>query len=205
MKAQDFETYRKENKLTIDALCNMIGVPYITYYGFVRKNKTPRIATWKKFEKFYNENIEKKEAFVSIEEIFTPKITTPKTEKVYLDFPEDVTSELVSGNEIFCEGTGHTLKLLNGLVVRYSGDYAVSVGGAILSTDKYYTIKPIPLKLEVGKKYVAKDGRVATVFASDDHIFYAVFDNDMFVRKYNENGNCRNSDCDKDDLITEKE
>lgn len=209
MKAQEFETYRLKNGLSRKDMAKRIDVPYLTYYKFVDKDTKPHLKTWRKLEKFYNENIEKKE--ISIAEYFKDLEPTPvkierkpKTQVVYLESVEELLGELLDGNEVHVESsTGHTLKIVNGFIVRYSNDNPISINAPILCSERYYVIKPIPLNLEVGKRYISRDGRVATVFNQFEHVFYGVFDGEPDVRSYDSKGGCINHNADND-LIEEK-
>ena len=197
MTPQDFETYRKENKLTRQAIAEMIGIPYMTYYKFVKNNSKPHLKTWRKLEKFYKEKIEKKE--ISITEYFkeyhepTPvKIEhSPKTQVVYLESVEELLGELLNGGEVHIKSpTGHTLKLVDGFIVRYSSGDPISINAPILCSERYYAIKPIPLNLEIGKRYIARDGRICTIFNENEGEFYGVFDKEDVIIEFNSQGKC---------------
>ena len=209
MTPQEFETYRLENHLTRQALADLIGIPYITYYGFAKRNKKPQLSTFKKLEKFYKENIKKKElGFVDyFDELLEPtpvKIERqPKTQVVYLESVEDVINELKSDNEIHIESsTGHSIKLVDGFVIRYSSGEAISINAPILCSERYYVIKPIPLNLEVGKRYIARNGSVVTIFNVDGHRFQGVIDGESGIVGFYPNGaSYNNTDF---DLVEEK-
>lgn len=195
MEAQEFETYRLKNGLSRYDMAEKIGIPYITYYKFVDKGTKPRLPTWRKLEKFYNENIEKKE--VSIADYFKdyPEPTPvkverkPKTQVVYLESVEDLLGELLNGGEVHVENsTGHTLKIVDGFIVRYSNDNPISINAPILCSERYYAIKPIPLTLEIGKRYVAKNGLVVTIYNSDGHKFNGVADGKEGFLEFYPNG-----------------
>lgn len=194
MKAQEFETYRKENKFSQGLMAEKIGISFTAYYKFVAKNSKPHLKTWRKLEKFYNENIEKKE--ISIAEYFKDLEATPvkverrpKTHQVYLESVEELLGELLDGNEVHVESsTGHTLKIVNGFIVRYSNDNPISINAPILCSERYYAIKPIPLNLEIGKRYIAKNGSIVTVFNSDGHRFIGVADGKEGFLEYYPNG-----------------
>ncbi len=195
MKAQEFETYRLKHNLTRQAIADMIGIPYLTYYKFVAKNSKPYLHTWKKLEKFYNENIERREASITdyFEEYPEPSpVKTerkPKTQTVYLESVEELLGELLDGNEVHVENsTGHTLKIVNGFIVRYSNDNPISINSPVLCSERYYAIKPIPLTLEIGKRYIAKNGLVVTIYNSDGHKFNGVADGKEGFLEFYPNG-----------------
>lgn len=187
MNMQDFIDYKKQHKLTDKEMCEKIGIPYVTYYKHISgRTKNSNNITATKFKDFYDKYIKRDQI---IEEICksepTKPVVTPKTEKVYIESIEDMIAELKSGNTVYVDGTNKTIKLVEGFIVRYDGFMQVSINGAILCSEKHYVIKEIPLKLEVGKKYVAKDGRVAMVYAKTEAgRFLGVFEGDPKVRSY---------------------
>ena len=191
MEAQDFETYRKENGLSQGLMAEKIGISFASYFKFTRKNSKPHLKTWRKLEKFYNENIEKKE--VSVEDFFESlSVKTerkPKTQIVYLESVEDLLGELLNGNEVHVENsTGHTLKIVDGFIVSYSNNNPISINAPVLCSERYYAIKPIPLTLEIGKRYVAKNGLVVTIYNSDGHKFNGVADGKEGFLEFYPNG-----------------
>lgn len=195
MKAQEFETYRLKHDLTRQAIADMIGIPYLTYYKFVAKNSKPYLHTWKKLEKFYNENIERREASIAdyFEEYSEPASVKvelkPKTHQVYLESVEDLLGELLNGSEVHVENsTGHTLKIVDGFIVRYSNHNPISINAPVLCSERYYVIKPIPLTLEIGKRYIAKNGLVVTIYNSDGHKFNGVADGKEGFLEFYPNG-----------------
>lgn len=199
MNIQDFIDYKKQHKLTDKEMSNKIGMPYVTYYKYIRGGtKTPNEVTINRLKDFYDKYILRDKI---LEDILTCEpikpIIKPKTEKVYLDSIEDIINELKSGNTIYVDGTNKTIQLVDGFIVRYDGFMQVSINGVILCSERHYAIKEIPLKLEVGKKYIAKDGRIATIFAkTEDNRFLAVFEGEKNIRSYNSNGNDVSSDWD---------
>lgn len=194
MTPQEFEKYRKENKLSLEVMSEKIGISFTAYYKFSKKNSKPHLPTWKKLEKFYNENIEKKE--ISIVDYFKDLEATPvkvehraKTQTVYLESVEEILGELLNGNEVHIESsTGHTLKIVDGFIVRYVHDNPISINSPVLCSERYYVIKPIPLNLEIGKRYIAKNGSIVTIFNSDGHRFIGVADGKEGFLEYYPNG-----------------
>lgn len=78
------------------------------------------------------------------------------------------------------------------------------INGALDFKNSYFMFKPIPLKIETGKKYIARDGRVATIFAKNsNNKFSGVINGDPFVFEYDESGECVNSENSNDKLIKE--
>lgn len=199
MNMQDFIDYAKQHGLNNKEMSEKIGMPYVTYYKYIRGGtKTPSEVTADKLKDFYDRYIKRDQI---IEDIFTYEpikpIIKPKTEKVYIESIEDMIAELKSGNTIYIDDTNKTIQLVDGFIVRYDGFMQVSINEAILCSEKHYVIKEIPLKLEVGKKYIAKDGRIATIFAkTQTDRFLATFEGDTNVRSYNSNGNDVGSDWD---------
>lgn len=187
MNIQDFIDYKKQHKLTDKEMSEKIGIPYVTYFKHVSgRTKNSNNITAAKFKDFYDKYIKNEKV---IEKIFksepTKPVVKPKTEKVYIESIEDMIAELRNGSTIYVDGTNKTIKLVDGFIVRYDGFMQVSINGAILCSEKHYVIKEIPLKLEIGKKYVAKDGRVATIFARTEMgRFLGVFEGDPKVRSY---------------------
>lgn len=185
MKREDFINYAKENNLSQQKLGELIGVPQVTMWKYLNGAVTqPSLKTMKKLTDFYNKYIKLPVGVdVSLpaepEEIFTEPVVTykPKTQKVYLESVEDVIAELQGDNEIFVESsTGHSIKLVSGFVVRYKDGGAISINAPILCSERYYVIKPIPLTLQVGKRYRAKNGSIVTIFNVDGCEFMGVVD-----------------------------
>lgn len=187
MTPQEFIKYQKDNHISCEKMAELIGISMGSYFKFTRKNSKPHLPTWKKLEKFYNENIERKEA--EIESAPVKIELKPKTQIVYLESVEELIGELLNGGEVHVESsTGHTLKLVDGFIVRYSNDNPISINAPILCSERYYAIKPIPLNLEIGKRYIAKNGSVVTIFNSDGHRFIGVADGKEGFLEYYPNG-----------------
>lgn len=194
---QDIIDYQKQMQFTYEEMSEKTGIPYSTYYKLVNgSTKNCKGVNATKLKIFYDKYINKE---IRVEP--TKQVIKPKTEKVYLESIEDIIAELKSGNTIYVDGTNKTIQLIDGFIVRYDGFLQVSINGVILCSEKHYVIKEIPLKLEVGKKYVAKDGRIATVFAKTENgRFLAVFEGDTEVRSYLSTGD---DVCDDDILVKE--
>lgn len=201
---KDIIDYQKRMQLTYQEMVEKTGIPFSTYYKLANgSTKNCKGVNATKLKIFYDKYIKTEKV---IEEIFksepTKPVVTPKTEKVYIESIEDMIAELKNGSTVYVDGTNKTIKLVDGFIVRYDGFIQVSINGAILCSEKHYVIKEIPLKLEVGKKYVAKDGRVATVFAKTEAgRFVAVFEGDAKVRSYLSTGD----DVGNDDDVLVKE
>lgn len=199
---KDIIDYQKRMQFTYQEMSEKTGIPFSTYYKLANgSTKYCNSVNDKKLKDFYNKYINKWETPTGGIEPTKP-VVTPKTEKVYIESIEDMIAELKSGNTVYVDGTNKTIKLVDGFIVRYDGFMQVSINGAILCSEKHYVIKEIPLKLEVGKKYVAKDGRIATVFAKTEAgRFVAVFEGDAKVRSYLSTGD----DVGNDDDVLVKE
>ena len=180
MKREDFIKYAKQNGLTQKQMSELIGFPLITYCKYINGLvDKPRPTTKEKLKEFYNNHIRREEVEPTSEIEETPTIVTfkPKTQKVYLESVEDVIDELQANNEIFVESsTGHSIKLVSGFVVRYKDGGAISINAPILCSERYFVIKPIPVTLQVGKRYRARNGSIVTIFNVDGHRFMGVVD-----------------------------
>lgn len=185
MKPIDFYNYQKDNHLTQVEMAKKIGVAPVTYSDYIaRKPKTRAMKEYarNKFVNFYNKYINK----APLEEILQHDLLkdttvasklTSKTEAVYLDSAEELISELVAGNIVYvADEATKTFKMIDGMIVCCINEKPISVNPVILCSDKYYVIKEIPLRLNVGKRYAAKDGSTVTIFNTDGQNFHGVVD-----------------------------
>mgnify|MGYP003293852571 CR=1 FL=1 len=170
----------------VEELAKKIGIPYHTYYKFVKGGTKQMSKTRFKLCKFYNENIKNKVVEKPVVEQ-KPQYKA-KTEKVYLESVEEIISELKNGSEIYINDSEHSLKLVDDYLVCYKKGGAISINPVILCSERYYVIKPIPLKLEVGKRYRAKNGSIVTIFNADGHKFVGVVDGREGFVEYYPNG-----------------
>lgn len=83
--------------------------------------------------------------------------------KRYLKSPEEVVQALKDGKVV--ESEGYSYKLVNGVICSFykQGYYKWNVGGAIFQSDEPYVDEPESLKLEEGKFYKTRDGRIVVV------------------------------------------
>lgn len=177
--------YMKDNDLNQYKMGDLLGLSQGTVSKIVNggnlcpKNKEVVLA-------FLGDELNQDEEETSIE----PNNITPELIKIPLETLEDILFELSQGSVIYCEISNHYLRLESGFIIRYEANgKPFSINSPILLDDFYYVEKEKQVKLEVGKKYMTKDGRVATVFAhTEDDRFLATFEGDTQVRSYPSNG-----------------
>lgn len=205
MKPVDFWMYQTTHKMSQVQMAQKIGINPHTYAAYV--NKKPRKRLMKKYieaklKDFYDKHIKTKQ-----QDLFTPKAleikNSNKTENVHVDSVEDVINELKNGAEIFMEDSGYSFKLVDGFIVRYHNQQPISIGSPILCSEKYFVTKQIPLKLEVGRKYLTKNGGVATIFNKDGDVFYGVINGNSNTFIFSDKGKSETSLTDDFDLTEE--
>lgn len=210
MKPQDFVTYAHEHKLSQSYMAKHIGIAQQTYVDYIYSRKKLKTPTLKKIETFYNNYIKKETTQKeTTQEVSTSQFIDkmlsykPKTEKVYLEAAEDVMIELTNGSEIYVENSGYSFKLINNFIVRYHNNLPISIGSPILCSERYYVIRPIPIKLEIGKKYLTRTGLKVTIFNKTDDEFYGVITGNSNVFSFEADGKCATSLTDEFDIVEE--
>lgn len=159
--AAELKSYQKRNNLSTKDMCRLLDVTYNTYMNFLNNTKMISLKTINKLNTFYFSNIYK------IEDVPERIEIKRKTVKVALENEKDIIEELIEGNEIFETGTAYTYKMIKGVIVRYSSGNPVSINAPILCSNKYEVEKPVPLRIEVGKKYINQNGEIVFIFLAD--------------------------------------
>lgn len=205
MKPLDFYGYQKDNRLSQIQMAQKIGVAPQTYSDYIKKKPkslTMRKLVKDKFIKFYNKHIKKTQLELLEATPVEAKLTV-ETEIVYLDAIEEIINELSAGSVIHISSdSSKTFKMVDGIVVCFVNNNPISINPAILCSEKYYIVRKIPLKLEVGKRYITKTEQTVTIFNRDDQKFHGVVDGrNGFISFYSDGVSYVHSDF---DLIGEK-
>ncbi len=183
---KEFELYRKMNNLTKRDFSNMLGVSQNTYNYWLSGDKKPRTRFTANLQAFYEANIKGK---VESRDSTEPTLKGRKKEKRTLYDMMDLLSELKDGNTVYLTNTPYSLKIVDGFIVRYNGDDIISIGSPVLSSDEYHVYKPIPLNIQIGKRYLTAKGEKVTIYTKDDDdTFKGIFDNTGNTNFYNSNG-----------------
>jgi predicted transcriptional regulator len=205
MKPLDFYGYQKDNRLSQVQMAKKIGVSPITYSDYIKKKPKKRAMRQyakNKFIDFYNEHIKKTQLDLLKPTPVKAKLTV-ETENVYLETAEEIINELSAGSVIHISNdSSKTFKMVDGIIVCFVNNNPISINPAILCSEKYYIVRKIPLKLEVGKRYITKTEQTVTIFNRDDQKFHGVVDGrNGFISFYPDGVSCIHSDL---DLIGEK-
>jgi transcriptional regulator with XRE-family HTH domain len=183
---KEFELYRKMKNLTKREFSNMLGVAQNTYNYWLAGEKKPRTRFMANLQAFYDANIKGK---VESRDSTEPTLKERKKEKRTLYDMMDLLSELKDGNTVYLTDTPYSLKIVDGFIVRYNGDVIVSIGSPVLASDKYHVYKPIPLNVQIGKRYLTANGEKVTIYRQgDDGIFKGIFDHTGNENFYDSNG-----------------
>lgn len=201
---KEFELYRKMNNLTKKEFSNMLGITPPTYNDWLSSKRKARTRFTANLKAFYDANIKGK---VEPQDSTEPTLKGRKKEKRIIYDMMDLLSELKDGNTVYLTDTPYSLKIVDGFIVRYNGDAIVSIGSPVLSSDKYHVYKPIPLNLQIGKRYLTGNGEKVTIYTQKNDgtsvMFKGIFDNTGNVSYYDSNGfNCFSNSC-EDNLIEE--
>lgn len=199
---KEFELYRKKNNLTKRDFSNMLGVSQNTYNYWLAGEKKPRTRFTASLQAFYDTHIKGK---VESRDSTEPTLKGRKKEKRTLYDMMDLLSELKDGNTVYITDTPYSLKLVDGFIVRYVGDVVVSIGSPVLSSDEYHVYTPIPLKIQIGKRYLtAKSEKVTIYTQQDDGTFEGIFDYTGTISFYNSKGDCVAMGATKEDNLIEE-
>lgn len=199
---KEFELYRKKNNLTKKEFSNMLGVSQNTYNYWLAGEKKPRTRFTANLQSFYEANIKGK---VESRDSTEPTLKERKKEKRTLYDMMDVLSELKAGNTVYLTNTAYSLKIVDGFIVRYNGEDIISIGSPILASDGYHVYTPIPLKIQIGKRYLTAKGEKITIYTQqDDGTFEGIFDYTGTISFYNSKGDCVAMDATKEDNLIEE-
>lgn len=199
---KEFELYRKKKNLTKREFSNMLGVTNPTYDDWLSGKRTPRTRFTANLQAFYEANIKGK---VESRDSTEPTLKERKKEKRTLYDMMEVLSELKDGNTVYLTDTDYSLKIVDGFIVRYKGDVIVSIGSPMLPSDDYHVYKPIPLKIQIGKRYLTAKGEKVTIYTKDDDgTFKGIFDHTGNTNFYNSNGISRSIGGSYEDNLIEE-
>lgn len=199
---KEFELYRKMNNLTKRDFSNMLGVAQNTYNYWLAGEKKPRTRFTANLQAFYEANIKGK---VESRDSTEPTLKGRKKEKRTLYDMMNLLSELKDGNTVYLTNTPYSLKVVDGFIVRYNGDDVISIGSPVLSSDEYHVYKPIPLNIQIGKRYLTANGEKVTIYTKDDDdTFKGIFDNTGNTNFYDSNGLVRSIGGSYEDNLIEE-
>lgn len=176
------KNYKETKNLTNKTLAEVLGVAYPTFSGWLRGLNTPRAESLNMIEKF-------------LESKSTP--VQGKSEIVKLTDPEEILMSLQNGETLIINE--HRIALENGILVRRNpkGDI-VHINPALCVDVPYFVERKIPLKLEVGKRYKDKEGRVWVIYREGEHCFNGIQEHSGEQRDFEEDGVAHGVDSTKD-------
>lgn len=166
------KNYKETKNLTNKTLAEAFGVPDVTMSAWLRGINTPRAESLNMIEKF----LENKSTSVQ-----------GKTEIVKLTDPEDILIALQNGETLIANE--HRIALENGILVkRTSRGDIVHINPALCVDIPYFVERKIPLKLEVGKRYKDKQGRVWVIYREDGDLFNGIQEHSGEQADFKDNG-----------------
>lgn len=162
----------KKNNTTMEGLAKLTNISLCTLYKHCRWDDNSNhsklaIAGRKKFEKKMSEFINK--CNLMKEETLIEEVKDNKYKNVDLRDAEEICYQLAQGSEVFQKCSNDSLKLVEGVIVRFRNGKAVFVNCAISLDEKYYMKIPKPIKVEIGKRYLTEKGEEAVVIAKSEY------------------------------------
>lgn len=178
------KNYKETKNLTNKTLAEAFGVPEVTISAWLRGINTPRAEALDMIEKF----LENKTKSTSVQ---------GKTEIVKLTDPEEILMSLQNGETLIANE--HRIAFENGILVKRSstGDI-VHINPALCLDTPYFVERKIPLKLEVGKRYKDKEGRVWVIYRNGENCFNGIQENIGEQNDFEEDGVAHGIDSTKD-------
>lgn len=171
---QFFKDLVKKHNMTMTDLGKALEVSMSTLYRYVKWDENAshskrELTEKKKFDKKLSKFIEGKKGKKGTNETKPIEIVSGKYIAVPVNSAEEICYQLSQGIEVFQEGSNDSLKLVEGIIVRFRGNNPVFINCAISLDEKYYIKVPKPIIVEVGKRYLTRDNKEAVVFVGGEN------------------------------------
>lgn len=182
------KNYKETKNLKNKTLSEAFGVPEVTISAWLRGINTPRAESLNMIEKFLDNQNQNQPKSTSVQ---------GKSEIVKLTDPEDILSALQDGETLIANE--YRIAFENGILVkRTSKGNIVHINPALCIDIPYFVERKIPLKLEVGKRYKDKEGRVWVIYREDGELFNGIQEHSGEQRDFEEDGVAHGVDSTKD-------
>lgn len=187
----------KKHNTTVTGLAKIVGVCLSTLYRYCTWDDSAihskkALTQKKKFDKVMEKLINKEKEMPHKQE------NNEKYLRVNIESAEELCYQLSQGVEVFQEKSNDSLKLVDGLIVKFRGNNPVFINCAISLDGKYYIKVPKPIKVEIGKKYLTRDKKEAIVVSKDEEYFKSVIIGDGLSSVVDSTGKNINSYCEYD-------
>lgn len=163
----------KKHNTTVLGLTKIAGVSLATLYKYCKYDDSVAhskrtLTQKKKFDKIMKKLINEGK------DIPYKREDNEKYLRVSLETAEELCYQLSQGVEVFQECSNDSLKLLEGLIVRFRDNNPVFVNCAISLDEKYYIKVPKPITVKIGKRYLTRSNKEAIVITGEENFFKAI-------------------------------